>query len=306
MEIKLPTFLIVGAAKSGTSSLYHYLKQHPEIYMPQNKEPRFFASSYYKNLSIHDPRYDSFCRNTVFSFEDYIELFKDVKKQKAIGEATTSYLYFYENTIPQITQFLEDVKIIMILRNPIDRAFSAFGHLSRDLYETLTFEEALELEGKRMKEKWSMLHFYRDVGFYYNQVKAYKKVFSQVKIYLHDDLKDDTLGLVKEIYEFLQVDFSFVPHIGVKYNRSAIPQYKFIQRYLLKHNKLKKKITPFLNLIRLTEKIDNLVEYAKIKNVKNDKKIEMKPETRNQLKNIYREDILKLQDLICRDLTHWL
>ncbi len=80
MEAKLPNFLLVGTAKSGTTSLYHYLKQHPEVYMSEMKEPRFFASSIFKKLNHNDPRYEIVLKSATFTFEDYIKLFENVRK----------------------------------------------------------------------------------------------------------------------------------------------------------------------------------------------------------------------------------
>lgn len=303
MVIKLPTFLIVGAAKSGTSSLHRYLNQHPDIYMPKNKEPRFFVSSIIKNLNINDPRYEAFCKTTAFSYENYIELFKNVNKEKAIGEASTTYLYYYESAIPHIRNFLENVKIMIILRNPIDRAFSSYTHLSRDRFETLSFETCLKLEKKRIKENWSILNFYKDVGFYYKQVKAYKDTFSDVMVRLFDDLKEAPLLLVKDIYEFLGVKDSFVPDTRVRYNVSGIPSSKMLNDFFVKRSKLQS-ITRAVGKFVLKE--DRWIILREKLRSKLLIEAEMEPETRQYLKGIYREDILKLQDLINRDLSHWL
>ena len=303
MEIKLPTFLIVGAAKSGTSSLHRYLKEHPDIYMPKNKEPRFFVSSIHKNLNINDPRYELFSKTTVFSFENYIELFRDVNKEKAIGEASTAYLYYYERAIPQITQFLGNVKIIIILRNPIDRAFSAYTHLLRDQFETLPFETCLRLEEKRIKENWSILNFYKDVGFYYKQVKTYKETFTDVMVSLFDDLKEAPLSLAKDIYGFLGVNTSIVPDTMTRYNVSGIPRSKMLNDFFVKPSKLQS-ITRAVGKFVLKE--DRWIKLRETLRPKLLIKGRMKPETRLYLESIYREDISKLQDLINRDLSHWL
>ena len=138
MKNKLPNFLIVGAAKSGTSSLHNYLNQHPQVFMPSYnkegikvKEPRFLI----KDLVQHR------LHNGVWSFEEYQSLFDYVKDEKAIGESTVLYLYYYKHTIKNIKHYLgEDVKIIIILRNPADRAYSAFQHVSRGFKENSSFE----------------------------------------------------------------------------------------------------------------------------------------------------------------------
>ena len=296
---KLPNFLIVGAAKSGTTFLYQILKQHPEVYMPMNKEPRFFVSSFYKNINASHPRY----RTTVFTLEDYIKLFKNVKNENAIGEASVVYLCRYKIAIPQMKKFLDSIKIIIILRNPIIRAFSAYMHLVSDGKETLPFEESLKMEEIRKKQNYlSIIYFYKESGMYYNQVKAYLENFNKVKVYLYDDLVKDPLGLAKDIYNFLEVDTTFVPDTTVKYNISGIPRSRLLQRFLKKPNIVKTLLRPITRMIP-EQKRAKIISGLRYKNLE---KPQMKPETREYLKNFYREDILKLQKLIHRDLSTWL
>jgi hypothetical protein len=300
---KLPNFLIAGAAKAGTTSLYYYLNEHPEIYMSPIKEPKFITSNFIKSpfKGIGDEKVE---KNIIKNWDSYLELFSGVKEEKAIGEASVDNLYYYEQSIFYIKKFLGDVKIIIILRNPIERAFSSYLHLVRDNREFLTFEEALEQEEIRKKENWEFIWHYKSVGFYYNQVKAYLENFSNVKIYLYDDFKENPLKVVQDIYRFLGVDDSFVPkNIKIQFNVSGIPKNKLLQRFLTKPNMLKKAIKPFVKVLipkGTRQKIINKL----INN--NLEKSQMKPEAREYLKDIYREDILKLQELIKRDLSHWL
>ncbi|ADG12893.1 sulfotransferase [Methanocaldococcus infernus ME] len=302
-ESKLPNFLIVGAAKSGTTSLYHYLKEHPEIYMSPIKEPKFITSNFLKFpfQGIGDHLVE---RSIIKTWEDYTKLFSKVKNEKAIGEASADTLYYYKNSIKYIKKYLGEPKIIIILRNPIDRAFSAYLHLLRDNREYLTFEEALKVEKKRIKLNWDFIWHYKNVGFYYKQVKAYMKYFSEVKIYLYDDLKKDTLKVVQDIYKFLEVNDSFVPtSIKIKFNVSGIPKNRFLHRFLTQPNPLKSVIKPFAKALipkDMREKIMNKLIQINLE------KLQMKPETRSYLKNLYRKDILRLQDVIERDLSHWL
>lgn len=291
MDAKLPNFLIVGAMRSGTTSLWRYLKQHPQIYMPSVKEPRFLtSSSLIKSRPIH-------------TLEDYIELFRNAKDESAIGEASPHYLYPYRSTIPTIKDYLGDVKIIIILRKPADRAFSAYKHTSLiDRTEALSFEKCLELEEeRRVNEIWPMMHFYKDLGFYYKQVKAYMENFNRVKVCLYDDLNVDALGLIRDVYNFLEVDSSFTPEVDVKHNISP-PKNKVLREFLLDYDHpLKKLLRPILlNTIGInnTEKLVNLFKHVD--------QIKIRPETRRYLIDLYRDDILKLQDLIHRDLSEWL
>ena len=302
MKDKLPNFLIVGAAKSGTTSLYHYLNQHPEIYMSSIKEPKFITSQFltFPFKGRGDEKVE---QNIIKSFKEYCNLFKDINNEKIIGEASADNLYFYDGAIKNIKKYLGNVKIVIVLRDPIERAFSHFCHFIRDEREYLAFEDALKEEENRKKCNWAFGWHYISVGFYYHQVKAYLDNFTQVKIYLFDDLKKDALGLVKDVYGFLGVDTSFTPDVSLRYNVSGIPKNKFIHKFLKEPNILKTIVKPAAKFLIPKDRRREVIERIKMKNLQ---KPQMKPETREYLKNLYQEDILKLQDLIKRDLSSWL
>lgn len=300
----LPNFLIVGAGKCGTTSLYYYLKQHPEIYMGPVKEPHFLIcnSLEFPHRGVGDGFFDTSL--IVKDFREYKRLFSGIKNETRIGEASTGYLYYYETAIPQIKRILGGVRIIMVLRNPIDRAYSAYLHASRDGRESLSFEDGLRQEEKRIKSNWIPLWHYTSCGFYYKQVQAYLENFSQVKVCLFDDLKEDTMGLLKDVYNFLDVDSTFVPNnLGKVYNVSGIPKYRIIHDLFTKPNPVK-----FMSKMILRVLVGEERKIAIGENIKGYflRKPKMRAETRKYLIQIYREDILVLQDLINRDLSHWL
>ena len=154
MKNKLPNFLIVGAAKSGTSSLHQYLLQHPDIFMPTFNE---------EGLSLKEPQFlikskvEKRLHFGIWEWKEYLSIFEDVEEQKVIGEASVFYLYYYEEAIKNIKSRLgNDVKIIILLRNPVDRAFSAFLHVSKSVKESLSFEDALAQEEGRLEKDLSL------------------------------------------------------------------------------------------------------------------------------------------------------
>ncbi|MEP9410017.1 MAG: sulfotransferase [Candidatus Brocadia sp.] len=298
MEAKLPNFLIVGAAKSGTTSLYYYLNQHPEVYMSPIKEPGFFIAQF---LELPPKRRSQIIEN----FDDYKKLFKNVRDEKAIGEATPAYLYYYENTIRYILDYLGDVKIIIILRNPVDRAFSDYQMRVRNSGERLSFEDALLAEDKRknMALTYGCGWHYKSVGFYYNQVKAYMENFSQVRVYLYDELLANPSVLMKDVYAFLSVDTSFPLNTDVQYNVGGVPKNKFVHNILVNLRLLKSPLMRLAKVFFPDTKMQVFLENFRKRNLE---KIKMKPETREYLVNLYRDDILKLQGLINKDLSHWL
>lgn len=132
----LPNFLVIGAHKAGTTALYNYLKQHPQVYMSPAKEPRFFALEG-KNLKFLGPKKDPGNRCRFTTLEAYRELFQGVSSEVAIGEASTLYLYSQEAP-KRIQHYIPDAKLIAILRNPIKRAYSNFVHAMQDDREVLT------------------------------------------------------------------------------------------------------------------------------------------------------------------------
>ncbi len=304
-DLKLPNFLIVGAAKSGTTSLSYYLKQHRQIYISPVKEPKFFTAQFL-NFPIKGIGDDVVEKHIVKNFEDYKALFKWVTpERKAIGEASVDNLYYHENAIKQIKKYLGDPKIIMILRNPVSRAFSAYTHLVRDDREKLSFEDGLQAELKRMRDNWEFMWFYKDVGLYYAQVKDYLENFSNVRIYLTEDLEKRPLETVKDIFKFLEVDDEFVPDVSVKYNVSGVPKRKIYAKISKNLNTLGSFLEKRANYLFPKKGIKIIGFFEKIR-AKEVQKPKMRYETQEMLLEFYREDILKTQKIIGRDLSNWL
>jgi hypothetical protein len=300
MKNKLPNFLIVGAAKSGTSSLHNYLNQHPEVFMPSYnkegmkvKEPRFLI----KDLVQHR------LHNGVWNWEEYKSLFNEVKDEISIGESTVLYLYYYKHAIDNIKKYLgENVKIIIMLRNPTDRAYSAFQHVSRGLKEQNSFEEALEIEKGRMDKESSLtpMVMYKEMGLYHDMVRAYKENFKNAHIIFYKDFKDDTEGEIKKIFKFLglslstNIDFISRHNVGGKRWKNEKMKHVFMKKNPLK-SALKKVIPKSLRKgVR-----DTLISAS------TDKVAPMKENTRIKLNAFFKDDVKKLSNLLNRDLTHW-
>lgn len=303
MHSKLPNFFIVGAAKSGTTSIFAYLSQHPEIFFSPLKEPKFFSVS--ANTFPHKGPGDSEVDNTIIKDKhDYLNLFKGAKDEKVIGEASADYLYFYKIAAPLIYECNPNAKILIILRNPAERAFSAYRHMLKDKRESLSFENAIEAEESRMDNNYEFIWFYKDVGHYYHQVLEYLKTFNKgsVKICLFEDLTKNSSEVTREILKFLEVDECFSPDISEKHNVSEIKLNESLDQFLSRYNHpVKNLLRPlFLNTLG-KDNTERLVNYFKGKNV-----LRMRSKTRKSLINLYRDDIIKLQDLIKRDLSSWL
>src|SRR6056297_2673206 len=182
----LPDFLIVGASKSGTSSIYHYLNQHPEIFLSNiQKEGRYFSQMKGNFSGPGDTRVDA---AIIRNIEQYKMLFQNYNNEKAVGDISPEYLWFHERAIPLIKSVLgTEVKIIIISRSPVERAYSGYLHFKRDTRETLSFEEALEKEDERKQKNWIWAWQYKHSGLYYEQVKAYLDNFENTKVIIFDD-----------------------------------------------------------------------------------------------------------------------
>ena len=220
-----PNFLIIGAAKAGTTALYHYLNQHPQIFLTPLKETNFFALAGQKP-DFRGPG-DNHYVNTqsLTNWDSYLAQFDTVTDEIAIGEASPLYLY-HPDAAERIRFMVPDVKLIAVLRNPVDRAFSAFVHLVRDHRETTRdFAEALSLEDERIRANWEHIWHYQRMGLYYEQVKRYYDHFprEQIKIDLYRDLRLHLHDLLRDNARFLGVDDGFQFDTKRRYNEASIP-----------------------------------------------------------------------------------
>ncbi|MGD2080899.1 MAG: sulfotransferase domain-containing protein [Nitrospirota bacterium] len=300
--IKLPDFLIVGANKGGTTSLYYYLKQHPQIFMPLLKEPNFFLFG--GEPPPPQPFPDKKKMERIWRFDDYVSLFEGAGEGQILGEASTPYLTGNKKAIPNIKKFVpgwEGLKIIMVLRDPAARAFSQYMMYRLWGVEKLEFEDAIR-EYKDLRGRETNVPRYIGPGYYYEQVKAYMDNFSHIKVHLFDDLKADTPKVVKETFRFLGVDESFVSATGTRFNPSGKPKSEFIDKLLSTPSVISSKL-PLFKKISLQTRIE-LTE--KLRGLNLQKKERLKEDTRQYLINLYRQDVLKLQELIGRDLSGWL
>ncbi len=297
----LPNFLVVGAAKSGTTSLYHYLKQHPEIYMSPMKEPQFFC--FFNNKpQFQGPSSLGYNRGYISDLTTYEDLFNKVTCERAIGECSTFYLY-YPNTAKTIKHYLPDVKIIIILRNPVERAYSFYLFAIMKGIETLSFEEGLSSEKDRLINNWVPIHYYKSFGLYYQQVKKYIDTFGRdkVKIYLFEDLSNEPIDMLRDIWDFLDVDNKSIPDLSIQ-NRTGLPKIKIVDYITHKPFAFKSLVKPYIPQVVL-KRIRKLIIKS---NYAYDNKPKMSEKTREFLKGIFRDDILKLQSLIQMDLSGWL
>jgi len=296
-----PHFLIVGVPKAGTTSLYNYLKAHPDIYMPATTELRYFnADEMLNNLNGHGDEIakDKICNNR----DSYESFFKGVSNEKVIGECTTSYLYS-RATLASIKQKLgSHVKLIVMLREPVSRAFSNYIYYVRRDREQVSFEEAIQLESERAEAGWNNGWFHLGHSLYADKIKNLIDSGLTYKVVFFEDLKGNPLKIVTELYEFLGVDSGFKPeNLDITYNKGGVYKNKALINWMLKPSGFRRVIKAILP----TKLIDGL-RISRDKFISNQTKpIKINPKTASELKEYFRSDVEELAKLISFDKSKW-
>lgn len=221
--MRKPNMIIIGAPKTGTTSLHYYLSQHPDIYMSEDKEPHYFCND------LHEENDKFFKFNKYFRYREeskYLSIFKGAKEEKVIGEASTTYIYS-KLAAKNIHAFDPSMKIIAIIRDPLDLAYSWYNYLKFLTHETAeTFEEALSLEEERKKDYskipdcvlYPTSIFYSAVVNFKDNLERFTSLFPahQCKFILYDDLKENVDAVFGEVLEFLEVDSTFTADYSMK------------------------------------------------------------------------------------------
>ncbi len=223
----IPNFFIIGAQKAGTTNLYYLLKQHPDIYFPEMKEPGYFYWTRYPE-GVRWPN-GKVIKGGVSDWQEYLQLYANAANAMVIGDASTIYLYDTESA-NAIKNAVPHAKIVAVVRDPVARAYSAYNFMRRNGKEPIsTFDAALALEPERIAGGLAPNLHYVNRGLYGQQLRAWYGAFprEQIRIVLFEDLVGDPLSVCAELFTFLGVDSSFVPDLksaeGIHKNASGIP-----------------------------------------------------------------------------------
>ena len=282
--IRKPSFFVVGTPKGGTTSIFNYLEEHPEVFLPKLKEPHFFSSP-----EILDTYYNV---KIITEETHYRNLFKDASTQNAIGDLSTSYLY-NRKSAERIKSFNSDSKIIIVLRNPVERAISHYLMDYNLGYIDIPFIDVIN-----NREKNSI--FYREyieLGYYESQISNYYEIYdkSKVLIILSEDLFSNTIEIVSDIYKFIGVDENYIPDISKKHNQYRKPKFEIVKKIAQS-----KVATNLLN--NIPEEIKNIAKTVFYSNTRKP----LLTKERDVLKDLYRGSIIKTSNLINRDLSSWI
>jgi len=297
MADKLPDFMIVGAAKCGTTSLIKYLEENPQVFVSEKKEPKYFTYEFLNNYGYKGEGDQITKKVSVSSFESYKKLFKKAKTDQIVGEGSVDTLFYYDKTISKIKNEIGDPKIIIMLRNPVDRAISAYSHLIRDERETKSFEEGLALERERLNNGYEYIWGYKEAGLYADAVAAFFKNFTHVKVIFFEDFINNTIKEVHDTLEFLGISEKHTFNTS-KHNISGKPKNKILNRFLNKPSILK----------NIVKKLFTSDIGLKIKNAlqkRNLEKITVSKKTKNELCKYFIKDVVALEKFLQKDLTNW-
>jgi len=296
-----PNLFIVGVQKSGTSALAGMLGHHPEVYMSFPKEPGFLAFGadgypFPDGYGCPAPASEW----VVSDARSYLGLFAGAtSRHRVLGEASTWYF-----PLPGMAGRLHDynprAKIIVIFRDPADRAYSAWCHARRDKLEPCAdFREALSREKTRGEVEFLLRYHF--MGRYSASLDEFMRVFdsSALQMLFYEDLRDDPESTWREVCRFLEIDTSLAMPAARGYNRSGQPRSRHVQRLMRSHRlkAISRRIVPLPALLWLKQQVDDV-------NLRRFPPLDC--EIRRELQDYYREDIHALMKLTRRNLDRWL
>jgi hypothetical protein len=294
-KIKLPNFIIAGAPKCGTTSVSRYLAQHPDVYIPE-KEMNVYSFLHREKefRSTQIERIDSLEKyQAFFSFKN--------NPPQHIGEKSVSYTYhlWNEKVIQNILKYhprAKQLKIIIILRQPVERMFSQYV-FNCGFDEKLSFEDAIQFWPERQKQGWIPAYDYFGGSLYSQSILNFKKHFKNTGIFFYDDLKGNPKAFMNNIFDFLEIKNTIDIDFSEKHNTGALPSGNM--------GKLFRKAGRSKLLQNISETKFGQRLKSKIKN-KTFEKANLEPDLKSELTKHFEEDIKKLEDILNKDLSNWL
>lgn len=289
----LPTFLVIGANKAGTTSMHNYLHQHPEIFMSPIKEPMFFI---FDGKETPDDSPDRITKKAyiINHIEDYKRLFAKAGSSKARGESSTAYLSnsYIAN---HIKFYAPNIKLICILRNPIDRAYSGYRFHVGEGIEKRTFKVAMMQQLDR-KTKIHKPQAYFHLGLYAQHIERYIQEFgsSNMKVYLYEEWCDSPQFVLRDIYQYLDVDPDFINDFSRKHKVSIKNDLGYITWHRISQSSWMR-LLPQKYLLSIRNFVTGKLNRS-----------QLTPSIRKRLVQYYSDDIKKLEGIIHRDLNHWM
>jgi Sulfotransferase domain len=296
---RLPNLFVIGAAKAGTTALYNYLTQHPQVFLSQVKEPEFFSKEEY------------YARGLDWYQEWH---FEGAEEYSVRAEATPHYLYWSDKVAPRIKEAYRErsVNFIVSFRHPVSRAYSWYWNMVREGIEDLDFDEALRVEERRLKQNrnelyqlGSMAYGYSAGSRYASLLQPYLELFSPENFFfvLQDDLKFRANETCREIFEFLGIESSIEINLSNS-NRATMPRSRLLHKALRRRPPFQEFIKPFIP-IRVRRVRRSLKSKIMETNLKETPYAPLHPQLASELRLSYRTEIEKLEKIIGRELSSW-
>ncbi len=296
-----PDFLVIGAARSATTALCDSLAQHPDVFMCVPKEPHFFAMQG-RRPDFRGPGDEAMINSrTVFRPDDYLSLFDGCADSHVAGEGSVSSLY-YGRAAQRIRSHVPRARLICILRDPSERAWSAFQYMRSRCYEPLDdCREALRDEPRRIRENWHHIWHYREMGFYHRQLSVYFELFDreQILVLMFDDFRQDHDEVLARCFRHLGVNHTYQAVNRPSGVVSGEPKRRRLGKLLARQNPIKDIMRPLVPR-SLRQAVWRRIARANLR------KKPIPADVRAELAAGYRTDILRLQELLDRDLSSWL
>jgi hypothetical protein len=286
-------FMIIGTQKGGTTALFRYMGQHPDVFVPEAKEIHYFSNP---EFHAQGPEY----LHTFYS---------EYGGEQVVGGAYVHLLHYAESA-KTMWEYNSEMKLIAVLRNPIDRAYSAYWFAVRNGWESAeTFEEALELEASRLKgtrqEQTELT--YLNQGKYAQRLQPFLDQFGteQLRVVFQDNLRADPGAAVRETLQWLGVEREAELNMSKPVNVAGMPRFRRLQRVLLQENQVKRALrkvtTPGFRWQFQKRIVLPLVK----KNVRPVQYQPMKEETRTRLIEYFAPYNRELEALLGADVPHW-
>jgi hypothetical protein len=293
-----PTFIVIGVGKAGTTSIYEYAAQHPDIHMSPTKETNSFAA-YGQPLAHTGPGDDTLVnRTSIHRWEDYQAQFSGAPAGAVCGEASPRYMW--DPRVPKrMHRDLPDVRLVLALRHPVDRAYAAWVWSRMSARETEPFEVAIELDAERFEAGWGW-GIYRRVSRYADQLERYYAHFDREQIHVHlfEDFARDPITVMRRIFDHVGADPTFVPDTHATHFGSGIIQNRVFRTMWESSVGIRTRLRP-LWPARLRHAAYRFV-------TRSARKPELDPDLRRRLTREFRDDIERTASLTGLDLAHWL
>ena len=286
-----PNFIIAGFPKCGSTALHYYVDAHPEIFMPNKKKLNYLTQQNISKLNKGPGEIEA-KKGQVKNIDSYFELFKSATKEKTIGETSPSYIN-YPSSFKKINKYLENPKIIILLRDPIKRAYSNYLHLFREQRETESFSKSLTLEDSRKSQSYSDFWLYTFNSFYYDKIIEAKKTFSEVLILTQEELNSDTAKTLTKVYKFLGVNSEFIPsNLDNRYNKGGLYKKNLITNFIFKQGTIKTALKKFIGISPWMKTIKN--------NIISNYYYQASPidiDTENKLIKLFKKEVINLTNI---------